>query len=328
MFYKTLKWCFIGMICAGHSLGFSVSAFADVISDYSNFTESGNMLNSAVHNREQDFDVNPVAIDGPTITITHDSVTTGTASQEIFGTSEFTPFTTLGYRLQVDLTTIDFEEPGTGFNERVGLVTASTVPAGGPSSGDVRTAGDYFYWVYRGDPGVVMAGMYTSGGIEEEAGLISVGAVGTDITGLYMERVNDISNGDSWDLGYIDENGEDVFVQNRATINGETITTDGSVIGLYSDMRDNASEFTLQNLSYTFIPPGDFNKDGTTDGIDFLKWQQDPAVETFNEWKEGFGSPPPLSTLQGSLFLTVPEPNTLVLLGLGGFALLIRRKSS
>lgn len=311
------------------------TASAVVVTDFSNFSESGNMLNSASHDREQDFSTS-----GATITIT-DPVdglpTVGSASQEIFGTSEFTSFTTLGYRLEVDLTTVDFQQPGTAFTERVGLVTASTVPAGGPSSADVRSAGDYFYWVYRGDPGVLQAGMYTSGGIEEEAGLISVGAIGTDITGLYMERVNDISNGDSWDLGYIDENGEDVFVQNRATINGEAITTDGSVIGIYSDMRDSSSTFVLDNLSYGFIDPADLNTDGFVDGLDLGillgNWNQNvgPSQGELDGTQPvdgldlgillGAWNPPPLAAAAA-----VPEPTSLALLGLGSLAMLVRRR--
>ena len=239
-----LQICLVTAFCFAFSAG---SAKADVITDFSNFAESGNMLNSASHDREQNFNVL-----GTDITIVHDSITTGSAGQEMFGTTEFASFLTDGYRLEVELVNIDFQV-GSANTERVGLLTASSIPAGGPASGDVRSMGDYFYWAYQA--GSVRAGMYTSGGVEEEGGFVSVGQVGIDITGLYMVR-----NGGQWDLGYIDENGLDVYVQSRSSINGEAITTDGTVIGLYSDMRTNNSVYELRNLSYTApVPePGSF----------------------------------------------------------------------
>ena len=236
----------------------SESRCQQVITDFSNFTKSGNMLNSASHNREQDFSVN----EGDIIVSNLIPPTTGSAGQEIFGTTEFTSFLTDGFRLQVEFLNIDFQQP-MGNTERIGLVTSSTVPAGGPASGDVRSAGDYFYWVYQTDQ--VRAGMFTSDGIEEEGGFVFAGEVGTDITGLYMERV-----GDAWDLGYLDGSGQDVFVQTRSTINEVDITTDGSVIGLYSDMRNDASVFELTNLAYgnTKILLGDVNCDGAINLLD------------------------------------------------------------
>lgn len=237
---------FIGVLSSSLLLAMAGAADAalTIVTDFSNFSESGNMLNSASHDREQSF--TPT---GSNLVIAHDSISTGSASQEIFGSNQFTPFTTDGYRLQVDL--LGALQEG-GNNERFGLMTSSAIPAGGPSSGDVRSAGDYFYWAYRGAS--VQAGMYTSGGVEQEGGLVSIGVIGTDVTGLYMER-----NGGAWDLGFIDENGDDIFVQSRSTINGDAITTDGSFIGLYSDMRSNNSQFSLSNLSYgtTSVPePG------------------------------------------------------------------------
>ena len=233
---------------------------AEVITDFSNFSQSGNMLNSASHNREQSF--TPTGTD---ISIAHVSSSVGSAGQAIWGTDEFASFTTVGYRLSVNLTEIDWDG---GTTARVGLMTSDAIPAGGTSSGDVRASGDYFYWTYRA--GSVMAGMFSDGPAgEEEASLVSVGVLPDpsngivgDITGLYMERVIHATNGASWDLGYIDENGQDVLVQNRAAINGEAITTDGTFVGLYSDMRSANEVRTLSNLSYglvTAIPePGSF----------------------------------------------------------------------
>lgn len=234
------------------------------ITDFSNFTESGNMLNSASHDREQDFTVS-----GGQIDVTHNSIATGSAGQEIFGSSEFTSFTTDEQRFQVLFT--DWNGQG-GSNERIGLVVASAVPAGGPASADVRSSGDYFYWVVRNN-NLFEAGMFTAAGIEETAStaasltgpLVADGSGNHKITGLYMER-----NGGAWDLGYIDITGADVFVETRTAINGETITTDGSVIGLYSDMRNDASSFTFDDMRY-----GDtLGQDDDNDGLDDL-WEDE-----------------------------------------------------
>lgn len=293
------------------------TAQAQVITDYSNFSESGNMLNSASHNREQNFSVDTGAVGGPTITITNDAgttVTAGTASQEIYGSTEFTAATTQGYRLQVDLVDIDFQV-GSSNTERVGLVVADSVPMGGPTSGDVRNF--YFYWVYRAD--AVMAGLFNDFGEEEEASPIQIGNVGEVISGLYMERVIDESNGPSWDLGYIDTEGNDVFVQNRAAVNGVPIETTGDVIGIYSDLRTDTSSYTLQNLSYglTGGSSGDFNNDGTVDGTDFIEWQRDTGIGNLADWQATYGDGPSISA--------VPEPVSMLLLGIGMLPVFTRR---
>lgn len=239
-------------IAAGAMLLSTVGSASAALHTFTNaelttdFEKSGNMLNSASHDREQNFDVTGTQID-----INEASRTTGSAGQELFGIDGYPSFLTDGYRLQVDLLDIDWDG---GTTARVGLMTSSAIPAGGPTSGDVRSMGDYFYWAYRA--GSVMAGMYTSGGIEQEGGTVSIGTVYNPTTnpngivgGLYMER-----NGGAWDLGWIDKDGNDMYVQSRSTINGDAITTDGTYVGLYSDMRSASEVRILDNLSYGFVP--------------------------------------------------------------------------
>ena len=245
----------------------AVVSDAQVITDFSKFTDSLNMLNSASHDREQAFE-----IDGTQINIVESEAPfNGSASQQLFGTDEFPAFTTEGYRLSVDFTEIDWDLNRLGStNSRAGLMTSSAIPDGGTTSGDVRADGDYFYWVYRA--GSVMAGMYTFDGIEQEGGLVSIGQAPDPVNdvegvvhGLYMERVAD--NGGSWDLGWIDADGNDVFVQNRNTINGVDITADGTYVGLYSDMRTHTATVVFDNLSYGPVASNSLIGDCSNDGI-------------------------------------------------------------
>ena len=227
--------------------GLSAPADAEVISDFTNFEKSGNMLNSASHNREQNF-----ATSGTDITITEASFTTGSAGQEVWGSSEFTSFTTDGYRLQVEFDLADIIRTNT--NARVGLMTSSAIPAGGPSSGDVRNSTDYLYWAIRG--GSVQFGGFPNGGAEVESDLFGIGTSGTDVSGLYMER-----NATGWDLGYLDLAGNDVLAYEYVvgqSVGGvtATINPDGTYVGLYSDFRVSSDSYGLSNLSYgvTAIP--------------------------------------------------------------------------
>ncbi|MCA9137821.1 MAG: PEP-CTERM sorting domain-containing protein [Planctomycetales bacterium] len=215
-----------------------------VISDFNNFAESGNMLNSASHNREQNF-----ATSGTTITITEASRSVGSAGQELWGSSEFASFTTEGYRLQVEFNLADIVRSQT--NARVGLMTSSALPAGGPTSGDVRNSTDYLYWTIQG--GSVRFGGFPNGGAEVESNLFGIGSSGTDVSGLYMART-----ATGWDLGYLDLAGNDVLAYEYVpgtTVGGKlaTINPDGTFVGLYSDMRVSTDSYGLSNLSYGLV---------------------------------------------------------------------------
>ncbi|MDZ4657430.1 MAG: glycoside hydrolase family 16 protein [Bythopirellula sp.] len=65
------------------------------------------------------------------------------------------------------------------------------------------------------------------------------------------------------------------------------------------------------------ITDGDFDFDGDVDGRDFLLWQRGGSPNPFSAtdlaaWQNNHGSPPPLAAS-----LTVPEPNTAILLLVG-----------
>lgn len=71
--------------------------------------------------------------------------------------------------------------------------------------------------------------------------------------------------------------------------------------------------------------PGDFDFDGDADGFDFLLWQRNPCVGDFAEWETNFGSGA-MGLVADTSSRPLPEPSTLILLGVGGFLVIARRK--
>ena len=73
------------------------------------------------------------------------------------------------------------------------------------------------------------------------------------------------------------------------------------------------ADFQVNFGSGTFAMPGDFDKDGDTDGGDFLFWQRNPSVGSLSDWEAKYGTVALLSVSTA----TVPEPTTygLALLG-------------
>ena len=68
-------------------------------------------------------------------------------------------------------------------------------------------------------------------------------------------------------------------------------------------------EFRVNFGSGTFTMLGDFDKDGDTDGGDFLFWQRNPSVGSLSDWVANYGTVAPLSVSTA----TVPEPTTYAL---------------
>jgi hypothetical protein len=79
-----------------------------------------------------------------------------------------------------------------------------------------------------------------------------------------------------------------------------------------------ATDFYIRSIEVTSPDspglPGDFNKDGKVDVADFVMWQKDNSVGTYDVWKTNFGSSLPGAGGGGA----VPEPGTFALLVAGG----------
>ena len=114
--------------------------------------------------------------------------------------------------------------------------------------------------------------------------------------------------GNSWELFN--------FSSTTGTLNPNDIVLPA---GLDSGLEWNtANLLTTGVLSITLA--GDFNLDGTVDGLDFLAWQRDPAIGDLADWQSNYGS--------SALSLTassVPEPNTAVIVTLAVITTLITR---
>lgn len=249
-------------IAAGAMLLSTVgSASAAVLNnaDLGTFSETGNMLPGTSHNREAEF-----AVSGNSITVTDPAgdglPTNGSANQEMFLSSSFVPFNSAGLRYQLNFDT-DFATTWQNFggsSERFGLAVASAIPVGGPASGNVRPdAGGIFVWGIRSG-NALNSYLYTAGGTETNADAgTNLSGANASALGIFMEYTDTGGgSGDQsgWNLGFIDGSGTDQIVQFRNTVNGTAIDADGSVIGLYIDMRDERTVLSIDSLEYGFVP--------------------------------------------------------------------------
>lgn len=80
----------------------------------------------------------------------------------------------------------------------------------------------------------------------------------------------------------------------------------------------------LDNISFTDAAglDGDFNNDGSVDGLDFLEWQRNPAVGDLSDWEANYGLPLTAATT------AVPEPSSLMLCILSATLLTRTRRRS
>lgn len=74
------------------------------------------------------------------------------------------------------------------------------------------------------------------------------------------------------------------------------------------------------------VLPGDFDLDGDVDGRDFLVWQRNTSVGDLADWQANYGVEM-LAEVEDSpsRLPSVPEPSTLLVLGLGSLAMRMGR---
>jgi hypothetical protein len=85
---------------------------------------------------------------------------------------------------------------------------------------------------------------------------------------------------------------------------------------------------TAIELKYVAAPDADYNNDGIIDAADYVLWRKTPAnfggdPGGYNNWKQNFGEPSPGSGGGGA----VPEPTTIMLVGLFASAALVSRRA-
>ena len=215
----------LAVAAAGFVLAQAPSAQASPITDFSNFVESGNTLGGS-NNRQQSFTPS-----GADITVAH--VSGGGAGQEFYLTDEFGALAT-GYRISVDLT-----PPSYANFEQVGLAMASSKASPG---GD-----NQLIWAWRAN-GQLQLTIRDAG----NTGNSLVSPASAPDT-LFIERT-----ALGWSFGSITGAVETVhfadLVESTTNANAD-IVSDGSVFGLFSDMRSTSTPKTLSNL--TIVPePG------------------------------------------------------------------------
>jgi hypothetical protein len=120
---------------------------------------------------------------------------------------------------------------------------------------------------------------------------------------------------DTIDVTYALNGGSDVSVYSGSGIDGafgDVITT--SVEFLVFKFGDAVPDQTLASIdSWSLVEttnglPGDFDADDDVDGLDFLAWQQNPAIGSLTDWETNYGTPPMLTATA-----TVPEPSGMLL---------------
>lgn len=205
------------------------TAQALVVSDFSGFTESGNLTPPANHSRDQSFTPS-----GTDIAIAHVSLgATGFVGQEAFLTDEFATLAD-GDRVSLDWAGNDSFLTGETFGITIASVEATD-----------RT--NIMSWSWRpGDDRLSLSAFNAAGDGDT---LVSDALLGVVPDTLFVDRT-----ATGWTLGYIEGGVETVVHDNITTVDLVSITTDGSAIGLWSDMRSDSTNKTVSNLTIGPVP--------------------------------------------------------------------------
>jgi len=206
-------------------------ASAQTVTNFSNFSESGNLLTSP-NIRNQTFTPS-----GTSITVTTATRhANGVVGQETYLSNEF-PILTTGDRITVTLTSATFNNNA----DTVGLAVASTEI---PTS---RT--NILVWGWRS------GSMYLTNFDASSANTTATTAYPASgrPDAVFIERT-----ATGWTLGSIKGSTVTIHYTNITTVAGTpttTITANRSAIGLYSDMRTDTSTWTVSNLTRSSTEP-------------------------------------------------------------------------
>lgn len=212
-------------------LGFTSMASAAVVTNFSNFSESGNLLTGS-NDRQQTFTPTGGSVTVTTATSENNNI----AGQETYMSDEF-PTLTTGYRITLDLTSANFANS----SDVIALAVASTETPG--------TRNNLLVWGWRTT--TMYATVFDGGTGNRFQQLAYPGGERPD--SVFIERT-----ATGWNLGSIEGVTETLFFTNISTFDSNpptstiNITADGTAFGLWSDMRNNASTWTVNNL--TVVP--------------------------------------------------------------------------
>lgn len=206
------------------------TASAMVVTDYSNFTESGSLLGTA-HTRDQSFTAT-----GASVLIADEGVAAGgSVGQELYLSDEFAQLVA-GDRISLDW---DGTDTATGA-ETFGIAIAS--------SDAITSRVNLVTWSWRPGSDDLSITAFDAEGDNSPTQQFSWGASAPDT--IYVDRT-----ATGWEFGYIEGGVETVVVPDTTTVGTIDITADGNAVGLWSDIRTDGHTRTVSNL--TIVPePG------------------------------------------------------------------------
>jgi hypothetical protein len=210
------------------TLAFATSSPAATVTNFSNFSESGNLLTSP-NIRQQTFTAS-----GTSVTVTHASGSG--AGQETYLSDEF-PALAEGHRITVDLTSATWNAGQTA--QTIALAVSSTET---PS-----TRANLLIWGWRS--GSMFAGVFGADG--GYTGVVPAFPVSGSPDSVFIERT-----ATGWTLGSIKGATETLQYTDVTSIGGRSITANGNAFGLFSDMRIDSGTWTVNNLTIVPEPSG------------------------------------------------------------------------
>jgi hypothetical protein len=231
---------------ATFALAFS-SANAAVITDFSSFTESGNLIgNPPVPNSTNTIQQSFTATTGSgTNSINIDYVSGSNAGQEVYLSDAFS-LATVGRTLIVDFGAATFAT--TSGSSAFGLAIASTEAN--------STRQNMLLWSYRRQ---TTGGAFPTGGglgyanfdgtinpTNGSGGLTTANTLFSSLTPTVTlpDSLFITKTATGFDLGYIEAGTSYVL----HSLSGASITTTGAAVGVWADSRGDASNYTLNNL--------------------------------------------------------------------------------